>query len=618
MKYNKHFSKTIKIIIYIIIAAFVIGLNIALTCLSFKNDSDNHIANIILAIITFILETGGLIYFIVQDILASIKSVRYFKQMDEDSIGRQNLPFIDRTTLINEVVTKSISKIENEEFYYEIFIKYGEQNGKYSFAHRLANEFEWLRDKTGKPISQISNKQSKKLGCIYFVDYSKHNQNFEEYVKSLYYIKNKKNIVIVNNYFSTVDYWTDSLKDNDIFFIKLNYIAKADDKLIFPDDKIKELLKELSNMPKYENKLSKVDFESLSIKLGQLSGNNIGNLIRILDSDEFEILIETDNLFLDFYFDLKNAKYAEAKEKYDNIKILNGTNNIYSYKLRYERANLNHFLGEYQSSFNDLEILDSELCNDNNTFGNFLGRKLHFDIIILQSHIQKHMGNFEEAKNILYNVNDEFRNLIWMRSNFAVDIFSLNALDNSSLQWYNLLKSCLGNMRKFNDLRNNKSKDSNYYFYEAYYPIAAFYESNFDLHIIGELINIEDDAINFYESHERRFLTNCLFIKAEFLRINGDFKKAKEYYERCYQVYLRNGDKDILFLIAITEKYISTFYKINLQITKDLDKVIEQCQKEAGYAFHNHLITDLMEASLDENRLNNLKRHFENTINPIP
>ena len=173
-------------------------------------------------------------------------------------------------------------------------------------------------------------------------------------------------------------------------------------------------------------------------------------------------------------------------------------------------------------------------------------------------------------------------------------------------------------MREFHEGRNDIAKNSNFYFFEAYYPIAAFYKSKFDLHTVGELIKIEEEAIAFYEANERRFLTNCWFIKAEFLRIAGNLKEAKEYYARCYQVYLRNGDKDILYLVAITEKYVEVFNKYKMRIVANLNRVLEDCKNEDGYNFHNQLISKLAEANYNKDAFAKIKQHFANTINPIP
>lgn len=612
MKYNKHLSKSSTTIIYIIILIGVIVLNIVLARLSLNN-KDNELTFIV---VSCLLEIGGLAYFIIQDIISTRKSIKFSKQIDSETSAKNDIPFIDRTDLIKEVVNQSLIKLENNEYYYEMNIKYDEQNGKYSFANRLVNEFVWLRDRTGKPITEITTLQSKKLGCVYFVDYSKHHDNFEEYVKGLYYIKHKKNIIIVNNYYNKQDYWSDNLKDRDIFFVKLNYLLDAEDKLLFPDDKIVELLKTLSDMPKYETILKNKDFKAISKKLGQLSNNNIGNLISILDSKDFVILLETDEAFIKFYFELRAANYQKAEEKYNTIILPTNKSKVYDYKLKYEHANLTHFLGQYELAYAELERLDSELLVELSLNDNVLLSQIRFDVVLLQSHIKKHMGSFNDAKALLENVTKD-NSLIWLRSNFAVDVLILNELENNSSEWKNKLNTCLDNMNKFDFLRNKSVQDSDYYFYEAYYPIVAFYNRNFDLHCINELIKIEDVAIEFYNKNEQRFMTNCLFIKAELLRISGNLSSAIEYYARCYQVYLRNGDKDILYLVAITEKYIATIYGRPLGIIRNLDEVLNNCLKETGYAFHNRLLSRLQEASANK-CLDKLKKHFEETINPIP
>lgn len=523
---------------------------------------------------------------------------------------------MDRADLFKRIVEDVVSKFDKKVFYYEFNIKYGEKNGKSRFGRRLMEEFQQLRDKRETNYNKISKKVAKKIGNVYFVVYRNNDYRFEREIKNLYLIKGKKNIIVVNNC-NNKDFWCDKFKNNNVFFIKLNYLIHAEDRLLFGEDKINELLLELSNMSEFKSRLSAVDLPALSSRLSQLSDNNIGKLVQIIQSDDFNILVEMDRLFLDFYFNIRGAKYQEAKMQYDNINLSPTAPKIYSYKLRYENANLIHFLNDYKNAFKDLEILDSELINDAPVLNTASGRKLHFDIVILQSHIQKHIGDFVSAKRLLLRLSNNDRNMIWRRANFSIDIFRLNELDSSSIEWKESLNSCLENMRKFCVDRAGTAKNSNFYFYETYYPIAAFYD-RFDLHEIGNLINIEEEAITFYEANERRLLTNCLFIKAEFLRINGDLEAAREYYMRCYQVYLRNGDKDILYLIAITEKNIEVFNDYRMQIVTDLNKVLDDCKNEDNYNFHNHLISKLAEAAYNQKAYKKLKQHFAQTINPIP
>ena len=629
MKYNLHFNKKIKILIYIFLISFVIVLNALFAWLSFPTELKSntnkseiqqyqqrqYYSGIFITVISFILESGGLVYFMIQDLLSIEESSK--KEREQSDYFDDSLPFVDRTELLKQIVEDTVNKFGKKVFYYELNIKYGQMNGKSRFGRRLMEEFQQLRNKRETHYNKISKKIAKKIGNVYFVVYCNDDYKFERDIENLYLIRGKKNIVIVNNC-NENDFWCDKFKNKNLFFIKLNYITYADDKLFFGEDKINELLKELSQMSEYKSKLSNIDLPTLSSRLSQLSGNNIGKLVQIIQSDDFNILIEMDELFLDFYFALKNAKYEEAKMQYDNIQLSKEVNKIYSYKLRYEGANLTHFLNDYENAFNDLEILDSELISDYSVFDTVSGHKLHFDIIILQSHIQKHIGDFVRAKQLLYTLNNKDRNLIWCRSNFAIDIFRMNELDSSSNEWTECLNSCLENMRKFCADRADTAENSNFYFYETYYPIALFYKSHFNLHEIRNLIEIEEKAILFYESNERRFLTNCYFIKAEFLRIDGNFNDAREYYARCYQVYLRNGDKDILYLVAITEKYIEVFNNYKMKIVANLNKVLNDCRNDNSYNFHNQLISKLEEAKHNKNSFAKLKQHFADTINPIP
>ena len=629
MKYNLHVSKRTKIFIYILLICLVVALNALFAWLTFPSESEldteqseveeseqNQLnTGILITSISFILECGGLIYFMIQDMLSTEEPAEKERQQSDNS--QDVLPFVDRTELLKQIVKETINRFEKNEFYYEFNIKYGEKNGKSRFARRLMEEFQQLRKNGKTDYNQISKKAARKIGKVYFVTYLHDDYKFERDLESLYCIKGKKNIIIVNNY-TNKDFWKERFRDKNVFFIKLNYITRAEDKLLFNEDKINELLKALLPLSKFNDKFSEDDIPALSSRLSQLSDNNIGKLVQIIQSDDFNILIDTDKIFLDFYFNLRNAKYIEAKIQYDNIHLSPADKKIYSYKLRYEGANLTHFLNDYEGAFKDLDTLDGELISDYSVFDTVSGQKLHFDIVILQSHIQKHIGDFVKAKQLLLSLSNKDRNLIWRRANFAIDIFRMNELDSSSREWKECLTSCLENMREFCVGRVDTAKNSNFYFYETYYPIVAFYESRFNLHEIGKLIETEEEAIIFYESNERRYLTNCLFIKAEFLRIDGNLKDAKEYYARCYQVYLRNGDKDILYLVAITERYVEVFHNHKMRIVTDLDKVLDDCRNESGYHFHNQLISKLEEAKYDKKSFAKMKQHFATTINPIP
>ena len=166
--------------------------------------------------------------------------------------------------------------------------------------------------------------------------------------------------------------------------------------------------------------------------------------------------------------------------------------------------------------------------------------------------------------------------------------------------------------------RKRRIKNSDFYFFETYYPIIQFYSSNFDKRIITRLIDMENRAISYYEKKERRYLTNCYFIKAEFYRIVRNWKAAEEFYSRCYDIYCHNGDKDILYLVAITCKCLQYFEQIDLNIPFNWNVAIEECKQREEYMFHNRLISQIELACLDREFCKQWLQRYRITINPIP
>ena len=315
-------------------------------------------------------------------------------------------------------------------------------------------------------------------------------------------------------------------------------------------------------------------------------------------SNEFSILLETDKQFVDFYFAIKHGKYQEAALLYHEIPTPPINQKILLYKLEFEQANLTHFLGDYNAAYEDLELLLAEICSDQKIMESSIGEILYTDIVLLQAHVKKHQGAFNDAASILTNVTENYRSIPWLRSHFSIDILRMNELIQPSCDWTVLLDNLYLKMEAFKEKR--KIRNSDYYFYEAYYPIVCFYKNKFNKSMIPELIKIENQAISYYEKKERRYLTNCYFIKAELYRIMEDWKNAEEFYGRCYNIFCHNGDKDILYLVAITCKCLQCFENVPLNIPFDWDSAIEECKKREGYDFHNRLISQMELARIDK------------------
>ena len=563
------------------------------------------------------LEITGMLYFVIQDII-NIKHIEQYHNVTDEAT---DIPFVDRKELLENILLNTYKKIKNHDFYVNYNIKYERRNGKTSLSKRVCKELIRIRD-NNLDFDNIDSKFRKQIGNVFFLDYKICCDSFEKYVKTEFrLIKGKKNIIVVHNDFYMEDYWNSALQDPDVFYVRLNYVEEAEDLLAFQNDKIEELLEELKKMPRFSNRINTcgISINQLANRLGMLSNNNIGNIVSILTSEDFEILIETDSKFIDFYLALKNADYTSAESYYSKIVLPEGKALIYNYKLKFEHANLMHFLGDYIAAIEELEDLKNTLETDKITANLYNGQKLYLDLIILLSHVYKHIGRFDFSRQILFKHNYYFENILWLRSNFSINIFRMNELSNCSAEWRSILKETETIMQKFVIVRSD-IKNSDYYFYETYYPIIKFYSDGFNINNIDKLIDIVDKAIIFYENNERRYLTNCLFIKAEFLRICGDFKNALRYYQRCYDIYLSNGDKDILYLIAITSKYVKNFYNWDINIINNLNDVIDECVRQNDvYRFHNNLITDLDKALYaGEDAFKEVKEHYFRTITPIP
>lgn len=616
VQYKKVWEKSRKLFAYFLVSCIFIACNI-FTLLDALASGVNDRLRTTALVSSFLMECLGFLYCAIQDINHSIKDVPSKYIFDNGSTG---IPFVDRDELLESIIHESVKRIQDNHYYYTRNIRYGERNGKTAFAKKLCYEIQRIKDKEKDSINVSYPKFSKQIGNIFYINYANYSDSFSSRIKTEFtYIKGKKNIVVVDNSFDNLCLWTDDLADSDVFFIFLNFNSSSDDALFFADDKIKELLIRLQTIPAFASiSAGKTEQEicAIATRLGSISNNNIGTIIDLISSNEFTILLETDKQFVDFYFAIKHGKYEEATRLYNLIPTPPAKLKIMQYKLKFEHANLTHFLGDYNAAYEELELLLAEICNDQNFVESSIGEILYTDIVLLQAHVKKHQGAFDNAAMILKNVTESHRSIPWVRSHFSIDILRMNELIQPSHDWESLLDNLIMKMEKFKEKR--KIRNSDYYFYEAYYPIVRFYKSKFDKGIISELIKIEDQAIAYYEKEERRYLTNCYFIKAELYRIKGDWKNAEEFYSRCYNIFCHNGDKDILYLVAIACKCLQRFEKILLNIPFDWDGSIEECKKREGYDFHNRLISQMELASIDKEVCKYWLPHYRVTINPIP
>lgn len=615
-RYKKVWKRSRKLITYTLVTSIFVACNI-FTLFDALVSGGNDKLRIVALVSSFLVECLGFLYCAVQDINNSIKEAPHKFVFDNGSTG---IPFVDREELLESIIHESVARIKDNQHYYTRNIRYGERNGKTAFAKKLCYELQKIKDKEKDAIDISYPKFAKQIGNIIYINYANYADSFNSRIKTEFtYIKGKKNIVVVDNAYENLCLWTDDLTDSDVFFIFLNFNLNSNDALFFADDKIKELLIRLQSIPAFSaisTGKTEQEIGIIATRLGSISNNNIGTIIDLLSSNEFSILLETDKQFVDFYFAIKHGKYEEATQLYHKIPTPTANQKILQYKLKFERANLTHFLGDYNAAYEALELLVAEICNDHNFIETSIGEILYTDIVLLQAHVKKHQGAFDNAAAILMNVAENHRSIPWLRSHFSIDILRLNELVQPTHEWNILLNNLLLRMNTFKEKR--KLRNSDYYFYEAYYPIVCFYKSKFNEGIIPQIIKIEDQAIAYYEKEERRYLTNCYFIKAELYRIAGDWKNAEEFYTRCYNIFCHNGDKDILYLIAIACKCLQRFEKVQLNIPFDWDGAIEECKMREGYDFHNRLISQMEIASNDKEFCKYWLQHYRATINPIP
>lgn len=616
IRYKKVLKRNKKLFTYFLVSSIFIICNIFTFIDAFASGGNDKWRIVALGS-SFLMECLGFLYCVIQDINNAIKEAPSRFIFDNGSTG---IPFVDREELLESIIHESVKRIQDNNFYYTRNIRYGERNGKTSFSKKLCYEIQRIKDKDENAVKVSCPKFYKQIGNIFYINYTNYSDSFATRIKTEFtYIKGKKNIVVVDNSYDNLCLWTDDLADRDVFFIFLNFNANSDDALFFADDKIKELLIRLQTIPAFSSISAEKTEEEISMiasKLGSISNNNIGTIIDLLLSNEFSILLETDKQFVDFYFAIKHGKYQEAALLYRKIPTPPIKQEILRYKLKFEQANLTHFLGDYNTAYKDLELLLAEICNDQKFIKSSIGEFLYTDIVLLQAHVKKHQGAFDDAASILMNVTENYRSIPWLRSHFSIDILRMNELIQPTYDWDNLLDNLYLKMEAFKEKR--KIRNSDYYFYEAYYPIVCFYKNKFNKGMIPELIKIEDQAISYYEKEERRYLTNCYFIKAELYRIVRDWKNAEEFYSRCYNIFCHNGDKDILYLVAIACKCLQRFEKIQLNIPFDWDSAIEDCKKREGYDFHNRLISQIELACIDKEVCKHWFQHYRVTINPIP
>lgn len=615
-KYQKYFPVGVKIALYmgllILVAVFAVSCLIDELSNTGDPQSALHIASIVgLTLISFV----SLLYSIVQDILRTCKE----HKAQPIFTWEHDIPFTDREELLEETLEEIATKIADGSDCLQKNMRFGRKNGKKSFATRLCMRLQDIKYKR-EGHGYFPKEAAKKIGNIRWIEYLPPMEAFELHLKAIFpCLRGKRNIIVIVNTSGDPLFEWDQLTDRNVLLVILNFNRKSEDVLLFSDDKIMELLQTLKKTPAYaplcEGK-TEDELQKMATKLGTLAHNNIGELVELLSSRDFHLLMETDRTFMEFYQAIRAAKYAEAEEQYGRISTPSSDNLPFQYKRSFEHANLSHFLGQYSEAYEELKMLIANISLHLEFAHSAPGRMLYCDAVLLQSHVLKHQGEFDRAAAKLNKVGEDQQGLVWIRSHFSVNIFRLNEMDVGSNEYRQLLTYLYEMMEDFEKKRI--LKDSDYYYYEAFYPIVQFYHTDFDRQIIPSLILIEERAIQYYKENERRYVTNCYFIKAELLRISQRWKEAKQFYEECYTIYCFNGDKDVLYLVAVTCKCIELFDEQPMEFGCDFDAAIEECKQEDGYGFHRRLISKMELAQQCPEFRAKWLPHYRTTINPIP
>lgn len=596
----------------ILVVAFAVGCLVDELPNTRDPQSALHIASIIgMTLISFV----SLLYSIVQDILRTRKE----HKAQPIFTWEHDIPFTDREELLEETMEEIAAKIADESDCLQKNMRFGRKNGKKSFATRLCMRLQDIKYKR-EGLACFPKEATKKIGNIRWIEYFPPMEAFELHLKAIFpCIRGKRNIIVIVNTSGDPLFEWERLKDRNVLLVILNFNWKSEDVLLFSDDKIVELLQTLKKNPAYvalcEGK-TEDELKKMATKLGTLAHHNIGELVELLSSKDFYLLMETDRTFMEFYQAIRAAKYAEAEDQYGRISTPPLDNLPFQYKRNFEHANLSHFLGRYSEAYEELELLITNISLRPEFVSSAPGRMLYCDAVLLQSHVLKHQGKFDRAAAKLYEVGEDQRGLVWMRSNFSINIFRLNEMDVGSHEYRQLLTNLYEMMEDFKKKRTLKNSD--YYYYEAFNPIVQFYHADSDRKIIPSLVEIEEKAIQYYKENEQRYVTNCYFIKAELLRISQRWKEAKQFYQECYTIYCFNGDKDILYLVAITCKCIELFDGQSMEFDCDFDAAIEECKQQDGYGFHQRLISKMELAQRYPDFRAKWLPHYRATINPIP
>ncbi len=296
---------------------------------------------------------------------------------------------------------------------------------------------------------------------------------------------------------------------------------------------------------------------------------------------------------------ISNGDYSSAGRKLNELKqnfqIMH--NEAYRFKIAIIEADLWHYQNKYIKSLEQFIAITSTRLDDDS---------LEY-AIERQSHVNRHLGRFDDALNLCKNLQESVR----LQRSLGLNFLSYVMYENRI--YYDKAIGILQSMEQNLPMYVSDTRDS-YSTYDAVYRAYIF-----NYNAAHKAI---DKAINLYESTCSKFLTNCYFIKAEIYRHDKNHKKACEYYQKCLNIHRLNNDFDIYSLVyaLITYENLVNNASHLSSWESTLEEVNQRC-KEADMAYNGKLVTmvlKLQDETISNDEKNTIKAYFNKYIFFIP
>ena len=342
------------------------------------------------------------------------------------------------------------------------------------------------------------------------------------------------------------------------------FCQKDNSKLSDPNNKEIKLNKfGEKEIKEYYNRKFKRDLNELILqRIIKYSNGNISKVVSILDTQQsYETFCNNSEIIYDIEQYLREGDYQSAQQIIErmtsNEKNLIDKDPETFFRLKFIKADLLHLQNEYEEALNQFELLRLNNLNDDSKMQ---------EIIEKISHIQKHLGNFEQAIAEAQVLNNDIK---------SQKCLSLNLLEYSVTENEHYLRAAEKNIHDIEKVSTKyitSQKDS----YDTYKAVVCIYHKKFN--VAHRFI---DQAISIYEKQDSRFFNNCYYIKAEIFRHEQKYSQACEYYQRCLNAYRFNNDIDVYSMAYTMLVYLNTVYnaKHEFEITYSLDELKKICAK---------------------------------------